>query len=72
MEEQILFEERRSSELSESLLLQAREELGETDEAREEGVKAIKEWIKTHKNDYTSFGKDHSRFQRINLKNTCN
>lgn len=51
-----VFEERRSSDLSEALLLKAKDELGETDELREEAVIILKEWIETHKHDYSNLG----------------
>ena len=47
---------RRSSELSEALLIKAKEELGETDDFREECLIILREWIENHHNDYSHLG----------------
>lgn len=38
----------RTSELSDQLLLKAKEELGETDEVREKALEELREWIENH------------------------
>jgi hypothetical protein len=57
MEKELTTENRRTSELSEELLIKAKEELGETDNIREESLILIKEWIPTQINDYSNLGK---------------
>lgn len=57
MEKELITEMRRTSELSEELLIKAKEELGETDNIREESLILIKEWIPTQINDYSNLGK---------------
>ncbi|XP_046652805.1 retinol-binding protein pinta-like [Daphnia pulicaria] len=54
MEKELITEMRRTSELSEELLIKAKEELGETDNIREESLILIKEWIPTQINDYSN------------------
>ncbi len=54
---ELTLDDRRSSELSEMLLIKAKEELGETDNIREEGVNLVREWIENHHNDYSHLGK---------------
>lgn len=49
--EEVAFIDRRSSELTELLLVKAREELGETDEKKIECVNEIKQWINTQTNE---------------------
>lgn len=56
MEEELILD-RRISEVSELLLVKAKEELGETDSVREESVKLIKEWIHTHNQHLSHLGK---------------
>ena len=49
-------ENRRSSDLSESLLALARKELGEDDEIRRLSIAELKEWITTQDNSYSQLG----------------
>ncbi len=57
MEKELTIEKKRTSELSdEELLIKAKEELGETDNIREESLILIKEWIKTQIGDYSNLG----------------
>lgn len=57
MEEELTMNKQESSsevKLSEELLEKAKEELGETDNIREESLSLLKEWILTHNNDYSN------------------
>jgi len=56
MEKELTIKKGRSSDLSEELLEKAKEELGETNNIREESLILIKEWIQTHNNDYSNLG----------------
>jgi hypothetical protein len=56
MEEELTTNKQRSSELSKELFIKAKEELGETDDVREESLSLIKEWIQTQQNDYSNLG----------------
>jgi|LakMenEpi03Aug12_release.lakeMendotaPanAssembly.Ray.scaffolds.fasta_scaffold669491_1 hypothetical protein len=59
MEEELTMNNQESSsevKLSEELLEKAKEELGETDNIREESLSLLKEWILTHSNDYSNLG----------------
>lgn len=49
--EEVAFIDRRSSELTELLLVKAKEELGETEEKKIECVNEIKQWINTQINE---------------------
>ena len=59
MEEELTMNKQESSsevKLSEELLEKAKEQLGETDNIREESLNLLKEWILTHNNDYSNLG----------------
>ena len=59
MEEELTMVKQESSsevKLSEELLEKAKEQLGETDNIREESLNLLKEWILTHNNDYSNLG----------------
>ena len=59
MEEELTMNKQESSsevKLSEELLEKSKEELGETDNIREESLSLLKEWILTHNNDYSNLG----------------
>lgn len=59
MEEELTMNKQELSsevKLSEELLEKAKEELGETDNIREESLSLLKEWILTHSNDYSNLG----------------
>ena len=71
MEEELAVNKRRFSELSETLLIIAKEELGETDNIREECLSLLKEWIQTQNNDYSNLGNglEHLSFFCLHFNN---